>query len=134
MSGSAGDTTEEIARKETLVAAAKAGSFLDSVYRCALAEHDEREDVALDVAALHNDGLIDAVAEFEKLGAGSSSGSNFFMTRHIFEKALPNIDAPVTAVMRCVLRLPQRRRSGHGGRDDSGRPYRVLRQRSIAPA
>ena len=55
--------------------------------------------------ALHNEGLIDVVGAFESLKNKSSNGPDFFLTRHVFEKALPDLDAPVPSVMRCVLRL-----------------------------
>jgi hypothetical protein len=42
---------------------------------------------------------------FEFLKNESSNGPEFFLTRHVFEKALPDLDAPVASVMRCVLRL-----------------------------
>src|SRR5262245_58953650 len=96
---------EETNRKEIFIAASKNGNFLDAVYKSYLAEGDEREDLALYIAALHNDGHVDVVAEFEKLNKDVSGGPDFFMTRHVFETALPHIDAPVTAVMRAVLHL-----------------------------
>lgn len=96
---------EETDRKEMLVAASKSGTFLEAVYKGYLAEREEREDLALDIAALHNEGRVDVVAEFEKFNNKQAGGPEFFMTRHVFEKALPHIGAPVSAVMRCVLQL-----------------------------
>src|SRR5690606_11999477 len=32
-------------------------------------------------------------------------GSDFFLTRHVFEQALPNMKDEISPVMRCVLRL-----------------------------
>ena len=55
--------------------------------------------------ALHNEGLIDVVGAFESLNNKSSNGPDFFLIRHVFEKALPDLDAPVASVMRCVLQL-----------------------------
>lgn len=92
-------------RRDSLLQGSKTDSFLETVYACSRAERDERENLALDIAALHNDGLIDVVAAFECLGAKSSKGVDFFLTRHIFEKALPRISAPIQSVMRCVLQL-----------------------------
>ena len=92
-------------RKETLTAAAENGDFLDAVYTSRPTEPDEREDFPLEIAALHNDGHINAVAEFAKLDNTQGSGPDFFMMRLIFEKTLPHIDAPMRDVMHCVLHL-----------------------------
>ncbi|MGH8251705.1 MAG: hypothetical protein ACREVI_13600 [Steroidobacteraceae bacterium] len=81
------------------------GDFLETVYTCSLANHDDRDDLALEIAALHNEGLVDVVTAFENLKSKSVNGPDFFLTRHVFEKALPHIDAEVSSVMRCVLRL-----------------------------
>ena len=94
-------------RKETLIAAAKNGDFLDAVYTNHPTEPDEREDFPLEIAALHNDGHINVVAEFAKLDNRKGSGPDFFMMRRVFETALPHIDAPMRDVMHCVLHLYQ---------------------------
>jgi len=96
---------DEQNRKETLTTASKTGSFLAAVYKAYLAEPEGRESLHLEIAALHNEGHVDVVAEFEKLSNKLSGGPDFFMTRHVFEKALPDINAPIDAVMRCVLQL-----------------------------
>ena len=92
-------------RKEKLIAAAKSGDFLDTVYKSDLAEPDEREDLPLEIAALHNDGHINVVAEFAKFDDKQESGPDFFTMRRVFEKTLPYIDAPMRDVMHCVLHL-----------------------------
>ncbi|MCC6489504.1 MAG: hypothetical protein IT364_18550 [Candidatus Hydrogenedentes bacterium] len=97
--------TDEVNRKAVLVSAFKSGVFLDAVYKCYLAEPDEREDLPLEIVNLHNDGHINVLAEFENLNKEQGSGPGFFMTRSVFEKALPNIKAPIRDVMRCVLQL-----------------------------
>lgn len=102
MGGKMGDKAN---RKETLTAAAENGDFLDAVYTSRPPEPDELEDFALEIAALHNDGHINAVAEFAKLDNTQGSGPDFFMMRLIFEKTLPHIDAPMRDVMHCVLHL-----------------------------
>ena len=99
--------TDKENHKEVLIAAAKNGDFLDAVYKSDLAEPDEREDLPVEIAALHNDGHINVVAEFAKLGNTPGSGPDFFTMRHVFEKTLPHIDAPMRDVMHCVLHLYQ---------------------------
>ena len=92
-------------RKEPLIAASKRGDFLDAVYTSRPTEPDEREDFPLEIAALHNDGHINVVAEFAKLDNTQESGPDFFRMGRVFEKTLPHIDAPVRDVMHCVLHL-----------------------------
>ena len=91
--------------RDAILAGYRAGNFLQTVFSCLTADHEERETVALELAALHNDGTIDVVAAFEKLRNHNPNGPDFFLTRHVFEKALPHINAEVSSVMRCVLRL-----------------------------
>ena len=61
-------------RRDALLAGFRAGNFLETVYACLTADPEERENVALELAALHNEGLIDVVAAFDdlknKLGMG----------------------------------------------------------------
>lgn len=99
------DMTGENNLRETLLAASGAGTFLETVYAASLAEREERGDLAIEVAALHNEGLVDVVAAFEALKEKSANGPDFFLTRYVFEKALPHLDCPVASVMRCVVRL-----------------------------
>ncbi len=95
--------------RNALVQAFKAGDFLQTVYKNTLADRDERNTLAAELASLHNAGEIDIVAGFSALGKGDSSGGpDFFLTRYVFEKALPDINAPVLAVMQCVLDLYRR--------------------------
>lgn len=96
---------DEANRKELLISAFKSGDFLNAAYESYLAAPDGREDLPLEIAALHNDGHINVVAEFSKLENKQDGGPNFFMTRRIFEKALPYINAPLRDVMHCVLHL-----------------------------
>lgn len=91
--------------RESLLAGARAGHFLQAVYANSSAARDERDDLSLELAALHNEGLVDVVAAFEGLKNSTPDGPNFFMTRHVFEKALPHLSAPVALIMRCVLGL-----------------------------
>jgi hypothetical protein len=91
--------------RDALLAGFKAGNFLETVYACSLADRDERDDLALELAVLHNEGVIDVVAAFEDLKNKSLHGPDFFLTRHVFETALPHLNATVSSVMRCVLRL-----------------------------
>lgn len=94
-----------VSNQENLLKSYEAGNFLETLYACLTADHDARGALALDLVALHNEGLIDVVGAFESLSNKSSNGPDFFLTRHVFEKALPSLDAPALSVMRCVLQL-----------------------------
>ncbi|MBK6961046.1 MAG: hypothetical protein IPH23_07500 [Gammaproteobacteria bacterium] len=96
---------DEANRTQILISASKSGDFLSAVYRSYLAELDEREDFPLEIAALHNDGHVNVVAEFAKLDKTQEGSRGLFMTRHVLEKALPYINAPMRDVMHCVLHL-----------------------------
>lgn len=94
-----------MSNREHLLNGYVAGNFLGTVNACLTADYDARSALASDLVALHNEKLIDVVDAFESLSNNSSNGPDFFLTRHVFEKALPNIVAPALPVMRCVLHL-----------------------------
>lgn len=94
-----------MSNREDLHRSYETGNFLETLYASLTADHVARDAIALDLVALHNEGLIDVVGAFESLSNKSSTGPNFFLTRHVFEKALPSLDAPAASVMRCVLHL-----------------------------
>lgn len=92
-------------QKRTLLESFKAENFLETVCANALVDRDERDGLALDLAALHNEGKIDVVSAFENLKNEPSQKIDFFLTRHVLEKALPYLSAPVPSIIRCVLHL-----------------------------
>lgn len=96
-----------MSNRDDLLRSYETGNFLETVYACSLANHNDHSALALELVALHNEGLIDVVGAFESLKNKSSNGLDFFLTRHVFEKALPELDAPVQSVMQCVLQLYQ---------------------------
>ncbi|HYG87922.1 MAG TPA: hypothetical protein VD978_16825 [Azospirillum sp.] len=91
--------------RDALLSGARAGNFLEAVYASSLADREERDDLARELAAIHNEGLVDVVAAFEALSNNTGRGPDFFLTRHVLEKALPHLNVPVAPVMHCVLRL-----------------------------
>ena len=91
--------------RDSLISSHEAGTFIQDVYTHSLAEHDQIDVLAAELSSLHNEGAIDVVAQFALLRNGPDSGVDFFLTRHIFEKVLPNINAPVASVMACVNKL-----------------------------
>lgn len=81
-------------------------AILDTVYQARLAERGDRTMLAAELAALHNAGTVDLVHVFAHLNKSPASATHdFFLTRHVFEQTLPELDAPVESVMRCVAHL-----------------------------
>lgn len=78
---------------------------METVYASFRSDRTDQDDLALELAALHNQGMIDVVAAFAGLKNTSTSGADFFFTRDVFQKALPHINAAVGPVMRTVLQL-----------------------------
>jgi hypothetical protein len=94
-----------VSNRDELLKSHEAGNFLETVHAKSLADYNNHSALALELVALHNEGLIDIIETFESTKSNSSNGPEFFLTRHIFEKALPNLEAPVIPVMKCVIRL-----------------------------
>lgn len=90
--------------REKLINAQKQGIFLKVLQEAKVSLVDDRKSIGKEIAALNNEGVIDAIAEFRQLLRGSK-GADFFLTRHVFEEALPDINAPVSSVMDCVEHL-----------------------------
>ena len=81
------------------------GNFLQVVYEKSLGESGNRSALKEALVSMHNDGVIDAIACFSLLANKPDTGYDFFLTHHVFEKALPHLNAPVKKVMNCVLHL-----------------------------
>jgi hypothetical protein len=94
--------------RERLLEAYISGRFLDEIHACSL-ERENGDALVADLAALHNEGRIDAVVEFGKLESRPLAERSFFPTRHVFENALPRLNANVPALMRCVRTICARR-------------------------
>lgn len=71
----------------------------------------QNDQLSSELVVLHNKGTIDIVKIFNNLG--NDSPPRFFRIRHVFEKALPKLDAPVSDIMECVQHLFQE--SGQDG-------------------
>jgi hypothetical protein len=91
--------------RQVLIATHREGRFLEAAYSISSADPDKVNDLAIELAALHNEGLIDVVAEFDNLKSRLSQEQDFFLTRWIFEKTLPLLNASIAPVMECVLQL-----------------------------
>lgn len=91
--------------RDVLLKEAKAGYFLNAVSEALSSIREDRDSLAREIASLHNEGLVDVVAEFSALKRNVPDGPDFFLTRHVFEEALPYLNAPVDVVIRCVVQL-----------------------------
>jgi len=89
----------------TLLEAQRDGNFLEVVVQSARGEKDNREHVTEELIALHNAGEIDLIDQFIRLHNKKNTGPDFFLTRNLFEKALPHLNAPIQKVMECVAHL-----------------------------
>jgi hypothetical protein len=91
--------------RNDLIVAFQKGNFLQVVYEKSLGEPENLSALNEELVSLHNGGLIDVVACFNRLENHPDAGYDFFLTRHILEKTLPDLNAPVKPVMDCVLHL-----------------------------
>jgi len=93
--------------REALVRGSQAGSLLEAIRTASSADRSERTKLASDLVALHNEGAIDLLKAFVALKREEVNGRDFFLLRHIFEEALPDLEAPVPELIRTVVHLYQ---------------------------
>lgn len=91
----------------TLLQAYQSGQFLEAVSAALSESPNDRTALTSDLAAVHNEGLINVVEAFSHLESPSTAGHAFFVLQRVLEEVLPELDAPVREVMRCVLHLHQ---------------------------
>ncbi|MCP4699026.1 MAG: hypothetical protein GY862_19560 [Gammaproteobacteria bacterium] len=91
--------------RDDLLKSYETGNFLETVYACLLAKPNDHSALASELAALHNEGLIDVVEAFKSLKNNPSNGGSFFYIEDVFKEALPDLDASTPSVMQCVLQL-----------------------------
>lgn len=89
---------------ETLLAAKRTGNFFSVLLGEAPREAEARTEFCEVLAAIHNANTIDLVAEFAEFRNGAG-GADFFLTRHLFQTALPYLDAPTARVVSTVAHL-----------------------------
>ena len=91
--------------RDELIQAHRDNRFLDTVcelsLRLPVQEKKELTDVLVD---LHNTSTIDVVAAFSAL-RNAPENPDFFLTRHVLEDVLPELNADVLSVVKCVIRL-----------------------------
>ncbi|MBO6557562.1 MAG: hypothetical protein JJ957_13740 [Pseudomonadales bacterium] len=95
--------------KDRLIDAAANSRFLDEIDE---QNHDldSREGLPARVVSVHNSGEVNVIAEYGALE--KHPARDFFQIRRVLEKALPDLEADLIEVMRCVTHLT------HGAGDD----------------
>lgn len=91
--------------RDDLFQSYKNGNFLETVYSCYLTDSEDFSVLVKEMVAMHNEGIIDVVEAFALLKNDTANSQIFFRTRTLIEKVLPELDAPMSSVMRCILRL-----------------------------
>jgi hypothetical protein len=91
--------------RETLVAAYQAGQLPEAIQAALSPDRTERTKLASVLASLHNEGRIDLLDVFGALTSKSAPGRDFFLVQRVFEELLPELEAPVAKIIRCVLHL-----------------------------
>ncbi|MEX0732156.1 MAG: hypothetical protein WED00_03835 [Aquisalimonadaceae bacterium] len=104
MSDDNDDIPTEPPIRERLLEAHRSGSLMEAIEESCRIATIREEDVAHELATLHNDSNIDIVDAFSQLRK-SEAGFIFFGVRAIFEQALPEIESDVLPVIRCVRHL-----------------------------
>ena len=93
--------------REALVRGYQAGCLLEVIQSAISADDRERTKLVSDLVTLHNESVIDLLEAFGALTREADDGPEFFMLRHIFEEALPDLEAPVPKLIRTVVHLYQ---------------------------
>lgn len=88
-----------------IVEAGKAGTFLEYIYKASRGDQQQHEKIIELLVSVHNKNKLDIINEFKQLKNQPHPGRNFFLTRHLFEEVLPNLNAPVLQIMECAQHL-----------------------------
>ena len=91
--------------QDELIQAHRDGRFLNTVYDLSLRlPEQEKKDLTDALVDLHNTSTIDIVTAFSAL-RNAQEHPDFFLTRHVLEDVLPELNADVLSVMKCVIGL-----------------------------
>ena len=97
------DLDDKDALRASLIDSYRSGTLLKTISDLQARTRNDREQVAAELAALHNDGEIDVLAAYSTLQW--KGGPDFFVARYPLEIALPALKADVKAVMACTVHL-----------------------------
>ena len=91
--------------QDELIQAHRDGRFLDTVYELSIQlPEQDKNDLTDALITLHNTSTIDIVTAFSAL-RHASEHPDFFLTRYVLEAVLPELNADVLSVMKCVIHL-----------------------------
>ena len=91
--------------QDDLIQAHRDGRFLDTVYELFLRlPVQEKKDLTDALVDLHNTSRIDVVTAFSAF-RNAPENPDFFLTRRILEAVLPELNADVLSVVKCVIHL-----------------------------
>jgi len=91
--------------REKILDGCKNNSFLKVIYDIQMGDQVVQDNLAKELISLNNEKIIDVVSEFNNLVNKPSNKYDFYMTRRVFEKVLPDIESSVLAVMGVVRHL-----------------------------
>ncbi|MEW8333832.1 MAG: hypothetical protein AB2728_20520 [Candidatus Thiodiazotropha sp.] len=92
-------------KAEELTTAYQEGQLIDAAYKLSRGSKENRKAISTLLSELHNKGDIDLLKSYLSLSNNSQTGPDFFLSRRLFEKALPALKAPVEQVMLCIQHL-----------------------------
>ena len=90
--------------RDELIQAHRDSRFLDTVCEVSIRLSEQKKDLTDVLVDLHNTSTIDIVAAFSVL-RHASEHPDFFLTRHVLEDVLPELNADVLSVVKCVIHL-----------------------------
>ena len=94
-----------MSNRADLLMGIKNGNLIETICKLEVTNLSERNSLALELVALHNEGLVDVIKAFEALTINLPDGSDYFLAQYVFAKALADINAPVPSVIRCVFNI-----------------------------
>lgn len=90
--------------KNQLIGGITSNKFFEIIENSCLRTHQDRENLAKEIAALHNTGKFDALIEFGKINH-SDDTYDFYTIQRVFGEVLPLIDVPVQSVINSIMQI-----------------------------
>ena len=90
--------------RDELIQAHRDSRFLDTVCEVSIRLSEQKKDLTDVLVDLHNTSTIDVVTAFSTL-RNAPENPNFFLTCRVLETVLPELNADVSSVVKCVIHL-----------------------------
>jgi len=90
--------------KDKLIQAYKDGSFFEFIHEIYYEDRKGEKLLPILLTDLHNKGKLDLIGLFKNF-KNTPENHDFFSVRQVFEAILPDLNAPVTEVAKCVKHL-----------------------------